>query len=294
MNLQHLYQNKKTVYSMEVFPPKKTSSVETIYKTLYGLRTLPIDFISVTYGAGGSALQKEKTIEIASLIQSEYHIEPLVHLTCLNSTKEDVVQTLERLKEKQLKNILVLRGDKSPTVEPKHEFEHASDLASFIKAYDSSFTLAGACYPEGHYDAETLDQDIENLKYKLDAGVTSLVTQLFFDNDAFYTFRDKLAKANITVPIEAGIMPIVRQSQIERTVAMCGASIPPNLSRMFQRYGDNPEALYQAGIHYAISQIIDLAASGVDGIHLYTMNNVDVARRVTDGVSTVIDTNNRA
>ncbi len=293
MNLQKLYESKRTVYSMEVFPPKKTSSIDTIYNTLYGLRTLPVDFISVTYGAGGSTQQKEKTLEIASLIKSEYRIEPLVHLTCLNSTKEEVRQMLDRLNQLGLKNILVLRGDQSPTVEPKHDFEHASDLAVFIKAYDPSFQLAGACYPEGHYDAATLEEDIENLKYKLDAGVTSLVTQLFFDNEAYYRFRDKMEKAGIHVPVEAGIMPIVKKSQIERTVSMCGASIPPQLSRMFQRYGDDPQALFDAGIHYAITQMIDLAASGISGLHVYTMNNVEVARRITDGVWSVIESNNR-
>lgn len=293
MNLQKLYESKKTVYSMEVFPPKKSSSIDTIYNTLYGLRTLPVDFISVTYGAGGSAQQKEKTVEIASLIKSEYRIEPLVHLTCLNSTKDEVRTMLDHLSEQGLKNILVLRGDKSELVEPKHDFEHASDLAAFIKAYDDSFHLAGACYPECHYDAPNLNQDIENLKYKLDAGVTSLVTQLFFDNEAFYRFMDKLAAAGISVPVEAGIMPIVRKSQIERTVAMCGASIPPQLSRMFQRYGDDPKALFDAGVHYAIQQMIDLAAYGVAGLHVYTMNNTEVARLVTEGVSSVIQSNNR-
>ena len=293
MNLQKLYESKKTVYSMEVFPPKKSSSIDTIYNTLYGLRTLPVDFISVTYGAGGSAQQKEKTVEIAALIKSEYRIEPLVHLTCLNSTKDEVRTMLDHLSEQGLKNILVLRGDKSELVEPKLDFEHASDLAAFIKAYDDSFHLAGACYPECHYDAPNLDRDIENLKYKLDAGVTSLVTQLFFDNEAFYRFMDKLAAAGISVPVEAGIMPIVRKSQIERTVAMCGASIPPQLSRMFQRYGDDPKALFDAGVHYAIQQMIDLAAYGVAGLHVYTMNNTEVARLVTEGVSSVIQSNNR-
>jgi len=293
MNLQHLYENKKTVYSMEVFPPKKSSSIDTIYNTLYGLRTLPIDFISVTYGAGGSAQQKEKTLEIASLIKSEYRIEPLVHLTCLNSTKEEVRTLLEELKNRDLWNLLVLRGDRSDQVQPMHDFEYASDLAAFIKQYDDRFHLAGACYPECHYEAKNLDQDIENLKHKLEAGVSSLITQLFFDNEIFYRYCDKLQKAGIDVPVEAGIMPIVRPTQIERIVSMCGASIPPQLARMFQRYGHDEEALMDAGIHYAINQMIDLAAYGVSGLHVYTMNNVEVARRITEGVHAVIDSNNR-
>lgn len=281
MNISELFKNKKAVYSMEVFPPKKAGSVETVYNTLYGLRGLPIDFISVTYGAGGSEIQKSKTCEIASLIKKEYGIEPLAHLTCVGSTIEELKDTLKNLKESNVQNILALRGDFPAEGEPVMAFSHASELAAFIKEYDSYFNVAGACYPECHVDAAGLDEDIENLKKKVDAGVTHLTTQLFFDNDLFYSFREKVEKAGINVPITAGIMPIVKKTQVERTVAMCGASIPPKFARLIAKYADSPEALNQAGLSYAIDQITDLVANDARGVHLYTMNNVETAKYIT-------------
>lgn len=281
MNISELFKNKKAVYSMEVFPPKKAGSVETVYNTLYGLRGLPIDFISVTYGAGGSEIQKSKTCEIASLIKKEYGIEPLAHLTCVGSTIEELKETLKNLKESNVQNILALRGDFPAEGEPVMAFLHASELAAFIKEYDSYFNVAGACYPECHVDAAGLDEDIENLKKKVDAGVTHLTTQLFFDNDLFYSFREKVEKAGINVPITAGIMPIVKKTQVERTVAMCGASIPPKFARLIAKYADSPEALNQAGLSYAIDQITDLVANDARGVHLYTMNNVETAKYIT-------------
>lgn len=281
MNIAELYKNKKSVYSMEVFPPKKAGSVETIFNTLYGLRGLPVDYISVTYGAGGSEQQKSKTAEIASLIKKEYGIEPLSHLTCVGSTKEDIVETLASLKEVGVQNILALRGDMPAEGEAVMAFSHASDLAAFIKETDPSFNVAGACYPECHVDASSLDEDIENLKKKVDAGVTHLTTQLFFDNEIFYSFREKVEKAGISVPIAAGIMPIVKKTQVERTVAMCGASIPTKFARLISKYSESPEALYQAGLSYAVDQISDLVANDVRGVHLYTMNNVETAKYIT-------------
>ena len=281
MNIAELYSHKKTVYSMEVFPPKKTGAVETVYNTLYGLRGLPIDYISVTYGAGGSEQQKSKTAEIASLIKREYGIEPLSHLTCVGSTIEELKETLMNLKEIGVQNILALRGDMPAEGEPVMAFPHASDLTKFIKDFDPYFNVAGACYPECHVDAKDLDEDIENLKKKVDAGVTHLTTQLFFDNDIFYAFREKVEKAGINVPIAAGIMPIVKKSQVERTVAMCGASIPPKFARMISKYANSPEALNQAGLSYTVDQISDLVANDVRGVHLYTMNNVETAKYVT-------------
>ncbi|SCX18374.1 5,10-methylenetetrahydrofolate reductase (NAD(P)) [Lachnospiraceae bacterium YSD2013] len=293
MNISNLYKSKKTVYSMEVFPPKKSGAVETVYNTLYGLRGLPIDYISVTYGAGGTDSQKDKTVEIASLIKSEYGIEPLSHLTCVGSTREQIAETLTHLKNAGVQNILALRGDMPAEGPCKMAFPHASDLAQFIREQDSFFNVAGACYPEGHVDAESLDADIENLKRKVDAGVTHLTTQLFFDNEVFYTFMDKVEKAGINVPIAAGIMPIIKKTQIERTVSMCGASIPAKFSRLISRYADSPEALKSAGLSYTIDQITDLVASGVRGIHLYTMNNVEVARAVTTATESLFESVNK-
>lgn len=293
MNISELYSHKKTVYSMEVFPPKKTGAVETVFNTLYGLRGLPIDYISVTFGAGGSEQQKSKTAEIASLIKKEYGIEPLSHLTCVGSTKEDIIEILDNLKKIGVQNILALRGDLPTEGEPVMAFEHASDLTAFIKSYDPYFNVAGACYPECHVDAASLDEDIENLKKKVDAGVTHLTTQLFFDNDLFYSFREKVEKAGINVPIAAGIMPIVKQSQVERTVAMCGASIPQKFARLISKYSNSPEAFNQAGLSYAVDQITDLVANDVRGVHLYTMNNVETARYITNATESLFKSVNK-
>lgn len=292
MNIQRLFESKKVVYSLEVFPPKKTTSIDTIYNTLYGLRGLRPDFISVTYGAGGSEAQKSKTCEIASLIKSEYQIEPVSHLTCVGSTKENIREFLDKLKENGVQNILALRGDITPGNDVI-DFEHASDLVAFIKSYDDSFNISGACYPECHCDAANLDEDIENLKKKVDAGVTHLVSQLFFDNDHFYTFMDKVEKAGIRVPIEAGIMPVVNKSQIERTVSMCGASLPMKFSKMMNKYANDPVALKDAGIAFATEQIIDLINNDVRGIHLYTMNNVETATRITHSIENILASCNK-
>lgn len=293
MNVAELFKNKKTVYSMEVFPPKKAGSVETVYNTLYGLRGLPVDYISVTYGAGGSEVQKNKTAEIASLIKKEYGIEPISHLTCVGSTREDIIDTLKMLKEIGVQNILALRGDMPAEGEPVMAFPHASDLTKFIKEFDPYFNVCGACYPECHVDAKNLDEDIENLKKKVDAGVTHLTTQLFFDNDIFYAFREKVEKAGITVPITAGIMPIVKKTQVERTVSMCGASIPTKFARLISKYSDSPEALNQAGLSYCVDQITDLVANDVRGVHLYTMNNVETAKYITNATESLFKSVNK-
>lgn len=292
MNIQRLFESKKVVYSLEVFPPKKTTSIDTIYNTLYGLRGLRPDFISVTYGAGGSEAQKNKTCEIASLIRSEYQIEPVSHLTCVGSTKQDIMEFLDRLKAEGVQNILALRGDITPGNDVI-DFEHASDLAAFIKNYDDSFNISGACYPEGHCDSANMDQDIENLKKKVDAGVTHLVSQLFFDNNHFYEFMDKVEKVGIHVPIEAGIMPVINKAQIERTVSMCGASFPVKFSKLLNKYAQDPIALKDAGIAFATEQIIDLINNDVRGIHLYTMNNVETATRITNSISNILASCNR-
>ncbi|PWM46175.1 MAG: methylenetetrahydrofolate reductase [NAD(P)H] [Clostridiales bacterium] len=293
MNISDKFKQKKVVFSLEVFPPKKTSPIETIYSTFSDIWQVPSDFISVTYGAGGSDVQKNKTCKIASLLKSEYSVEPLAHLTCLNSDKEEIRLTLDSLKQNGISNVLALRGDKNPEVEPKNVFTNASDLVSFIKEYDSSFNVVGACYPEGHGECESLQKDVENLKNKIDAGVSHLITQLFFDNDQFFAFMDRLEKNGIDVPVEAGIMPIINKAQIERTVTMCGASLPRKFSHMISRYASDPLALRDAGIAYATQQIIELVSSGVQGIHLYTMNNIDLAIKINENIRSVIRSANK-
>ena len=286
MKIPELFKSGKTVFSFEIFPPKKDGSIETVYKTLDGLSNLHPDFISVTYGAGGS-LPGASTREIACIIKEKYHTNSIAHLTCVNSTKADIDRVIEEFKQSGIENVLALRGDVNPEIEPKHDFPHASDLISYMKAR-SNLSFSGACYPEGHTESRSLDEDIDNLKIKVEAGAEHLISQLFFDNGAFYRFRDKVRAKGINVPIEAGIMPCVNVKQIQRMVVLCGASLPPKFTKMMARYGDNPEAIRDAGIAYAADQIIDLAANGVDGIHLYTMNNPYIAQKISESVSSVI------
>lgn len=285
MKIREIF-DKKTVFSFEVFPPKSTSSVDVIFRTLDELGDLHPDFISVTFSAGGSG-NSSLALDIAEKI-SGMGITPVLHLPCINYTREQIDKTLAEASAKGIENILALRGDINPDIPPVEEFKHASDLIKYLKQ-KGGFDIAGACYPEGHADSDTLDEDIENLKIKVDAGADHLITQLFFDNEYFYNFRNKIVQKGINVPVEAGIMPVVNKKQIERMVVTCGASLPRKFVRIMQKYEHNPEALRDAGIAYAINQIVDLLANDVDGIHLYTMNNAYVARKISEAVSGIIE-----
>lgn len=280
MKIAEMFGKGKTILSFEVFPPKKTSSVETVYNTIEQLTDLKPAYISVTYGAGGN-LANNSTCEIASAIKNKYNTEAMAHVTCVNCTKSDLETILGRFNEAGIENILALRGDINPDVPPKTDFRYASELVTFIKEH-GDFGISGACYPEVHAEAPDMITDILNLKKKVDAGAQTLVTQLFFENKAFYDFRDKARIAGINVPISAGIMPVTNKSQIERMVTMCGASLPQKFTKMIQKYEFNQEALIDAGIAYAADQIVDLISNGVEGIHLYTMNNPYVARKITE------------
>lgn len=279
MKMSKLFEVKKPVFSLEVFPPKKNAGgIETIYETLDGLKDLKPDFISVTYGAGGN-LADNSTCDICSIIKNKYNILPIAHLTCVNNSKSDIDVILENLKEAGVSNILALRGDINPDVPPKNDFAHADELVAYIKS-KGEFDISGACYPETHPDSEDTVSDILNLKNKVDCGAEHLISQLFFNNEDFYSFREKARLAGIKVPIEAGIMPVTNKSQVLRMATMCGASIPRKMSRLLNRFENNPKALEDAGIAYAIDQIIDLIANGIDGIHLYTMNKPYIAQRI--------------
>lgn len=285
MKLYELFGQGKTVFSCEVFPPKKDAPIEEIYTTLDGLKDIRPDFISVTYGAGGSQVN-QTTREIASIIENRYHTPAMAHLTCVGAGKEDVDLLLEQLKADGVENILALRGDVNPDMPAKTDFPYASDLVAYIRA-NSDFGVSAACYPEGHLESPDLVSDIRHLKAKVDAGAQHLVSQLFFDNEDFFRFLERCRIAGINVPIEAGIMPVLSQNSIRRMVSMCGASLPRKLTRILGRYGDHPEALKEAGIAYAIDQISDLIAGGVDGVHLYTMNNPAVARQIAGSISSI-------
>lgn len=291
MKIANLFkENKKTVFSFEVFPPKKDSPIESVYSKMEELCALKPDFISVTYGAGGT-VGHSRTCEIASKIKYDFGVESVAHLTCVNSTKEDIDINLADLKANGIENILALRGDYVEGVEPKHDFKYASDLCEYIEKtdeYREFFDIGGGCYPEVHGEAENEIEDILNLKKKVDAGASHLISQLFFDNNAYYRFIERAKIARIGVPIEAGIMPITNKSQITRMVSMSGACLPAKFSKILQKYENKPEALRDAGIAYAIEQIIDLIANGVDGIHLYTMNNPYVAKKITEAVANLL------
>lgn len=286
MKIANLFENGRTVFSFEIFPPKKDGSIDTVYKTLEALSDLRPDFISVTYGAGGSAAGGS-TAELARYIKTHCHTESVAHLTCINSDRQDIDRAIGLFEEYGIENVLALRGDINPDIPPKQDFKHASDLIAYMKPR-CALDFAGACYPECHAESANIVEDIQNLKRKVDAGASHLISQLFFDNASFYAFLERARIAGINVPIEAGIMPCVNAKQINRMVTMCGASLPPKFVKLIQRYGDNEEAMRDAGIAYAADQIIDLVANGVDGIHLYTMNNPYIARKISESVEKVI------
>ena len=288
MKIPELFEQKKPVFSFEIFPPKRESNIDNIYRTVEGLTECRPDFISVTYSAGGTS-SNYLTCDIAARIKHEYGIEPLAHLTCVNSSKLDVRIMIERFIDANIENVMALRGDIIPDMERQNDFEHANDLAIELqRKCQERIEILGACYPEGHYQSKSIDEDIQNLKYKIGAGVKVLITQLFFDNDKFYSYVGKARNMGIKVPITAGIMPIVKKSQIEKTIKLSGSSIPDDFAAMIEKYQDNPEALYDAGIDYAVRQARDLIMNGTDGIHIYTMNNADVARRVHSGVKDLL------
>ncbi len=285
MNIIDMYKSEKTLLSFEVFPPKKTSPIESVYGVLEELCALKPAYMSVTYGAGGTAA--DNTCAIAAKIKHDYNIEPLAHITCVNSSKAEVEAALDSFRKNDIENVLALRGDRVPDIEPKTDFKYASELTSFIRS-KGGFHIAGACYPEVHPEAENEDEDIINLKKKVDCGAEFLISQLFFENKSFYDFEEKCKNAGINVPIEAGIMPVINTKQIQRMVYLCGASLPAKFLRIMTRYENNPEALRDAGIAYAVDQCVDLIANGVSGIHLYTMNNPYVARRITDALGNLL------
>ena len=278
----------RTVFSLEVFPPKKfKDNVNIVYETIEQLTDINPDYISVTYSAGGKG-NTDNGGKIASMIKGIHNVEAVAHLTCLTNSFAEIDNTIQTFKKYGVENILALRGDTNPDIPPKKDFTYASDLVSYIKMNYPEMGIAGACYPEVHVEAENDVQDILNLKKKVDAGTDVLISQLFFDNELFYNFMKKVRLAGITVPVEAGIMPVTNANQVLRMVDMCGASLPRKFSMMIQKYGNNPEAMRDAGIAYAVNQIVDLIANGVEGIHLYTMNNPYVATKIYENIKSLL------
>lgn len=283
--IKDIFSEKRTTLSFEVFPPKKEDDFDSVYETLNSLKELNPDFISVTYGAGGS--KSKKTIEIASYISNTLHIEALSHMTCVGNTKDDIRRICEQLTDNNLSQVLALRGDRPQTMSDEQffsrEFTYASDLVSFLKE-ETTLNVAGACYPEKHVEALSKEADLMHLKEKVDAGCDFLITQLFFDNRYFYEFREQCEKAGISVPICAGIMPVTTAKQLGTTVSLSGSNVPDDLLKIQEKYGDIPEDMRKAGIEFATRQIDELLKNGVAGIHLYTMNKSKTAFEIINNL----------
>ncbi len=273
--------NNKTGLSFEVFPPKKDDEFDNVYPILQQLAGLRPDFISCTYGAGGS--RAGKTIEITSYIRQQLQIDAIAHITCVGFTKEDLHRNCEALQEAGVNHVLALRGDRPLSMSDEQfdsrEFYYATDLVRHLKEH-TGLQISGACYPEKHFEAPSLEEDLRHLKEKVEAGVTSLVSQMFFDNTFFYRFLDKAHAMGIHVPIHAGIMPITTAKQLGTTVSLSGSSVPKALADIIATYGDDKEDMRKAGIDYAVRQIRDLREHGVDGIHIYSMNKVKTTTEI--------------
>ncbi|MBQ7358631.1 MAG: methylenetetrahydrofolate reductase [Lachnospiraceae bacterium] len=275
----------KLSISFEVFPPKKDGEFEAAFQIMDDLSALKPDFISVTYGAGGS--KSKKTIEIASYIQNQLNIPAMVHLTCVGNRKDEILAVVEEMNKHNLTHILALRGDRPKDMTDdqydSREFTYASDLMHFLKG-NTNLHFGGGCYPEKHFECFSMESDLNHLRIKQDAGAEFFISQLFFDNDFYYSFLEKAAKKGITVPILAGIMPITSAKQIGTTVSLSGSSVPKALADIVAKYSDSPEDMRKAGIDYAIRQIQDLRQNGVDDIHLYTMNKPQTAKEILAGI----------
>lgn len=282
--IKDMFENRRSI-SFEVFPPKKDGEFEKAFEVLDRMALLKPDFISVTYGAGGS--RSGKTVEIASYIQNKLGIDTVAHMTCVGNKKEQLLQVSEELKNNNVTHILALRGDRPRDMSDEQfesrDFAHASDMMSFLKE-NTNLHMAGACYPEKHFESFSMESDLNNLKKKQDAGAEFLISQLFFDNDYYYSFLEKAGKKGITIPICAGIMPITTAKQIGTTVTLSGSAIPKALADIFATYGENPEDMRKAGIDYAIRQIRDLQENGVNDIHIYTMNKPKMAAEIMEAI----------
>lgn len=277
---------EKQTISFEVFPPKKDGELESVYGVLDSLAELKPDFISVTYGAGGS--NSKKTVDIASYIENTLHIHALAHMTCVGNKRAELLDTCKAFAEHKIRHVLALRGDRPKTMSDEQyesrEFAHASDMIEFLKQ-NTDFQIAGACYPEKHSESLSLEADLGYLRLKQEQGAEFAISQLFFDNTFFYRFLEKAEKSGITIPICAGIMPITSANQIGTTISLSGSSVPKALSDIIANYSDHPDDMWKAGIDFAVAQIRDLKEHGVDGIHIYTMNKPKRAAEILKGIS---------
>jgi len=285
MKIIDILNEKPVTLSFEVFPPKTSDKYDAVEGAARKIAGLKPDFMSITYGAGGGT--SEYTLSIARDLKEKQGVETLAHLTCVSSTKEQVSAALDRMKELGIENIMALRGDIPEGGAPANDYRYACELVREIKA-KGNFCIGGACYPEGHPDAPTKDADILRLKEKVEAGVDFLTTQMFFDNNILYNFLYRIREKGITVPVVAGIMPITNGKQIARTCKLSGTYLPERFKAIVDKFGDNPPAMRQAGIAYALDQIIDLIANGVGHIHVYSMNRPETAAGIINGISEIL------
>lgn len=288
MKISKILAENKINLSFEVFPPKSDVNLASVLNTVDEIAKLEPSFCSVTYGANGGT--SKSTVTIASHIENELNICALAHLTCVLSSKEDIDEKLKELKKHNIDNILALRGDiiDKEKFEKKKDLIHSCELMQYIKEnYD--FCIGGACYPEGHVESKSKDEDIDYLKLKQEVGADFLTTQMFFDNNVFYNFMYKLRNKGVTLAIIPGIMPVTNVAQLKRIKELSGAQIPPKFLDIADKFKNNPDAMKQAGIIYACNQIIDLISNGINNIHVYTMNNADIAKKISDNLSDILE-----
>lgn len=286
MDLMEKFRSKQLVVSFEVFPPKNDAAYAPVEAAVDALASFSPDFISVTYGAGGGT--SVNTPKIAAHIENDLHIPAMAHLTCASSDKQTVHNVLQDLKTRGVRNVLALRGDLPEDFVPdNNHYRYASELVKAVREF-GGFTVGAACYPEGHVEAASPEQDLENLKRKVDCGVDFLVTQMFFDNSVLYSFLYRALKKGIDIPVCAGIMPVMNPKQIARSCKLSGTTLPARLKTVVDKFADDPKAMQQAGIAYATEQIIELVANGVSGIHIYTMNRPEVAGAIMRNLSSIL------
>ena len=287
MKIKERLQENKVHISFEVFPPKTDAGFESVMGAVEKIAALKPSYISVTYGAGGGT--SKNTVKIASHIKKDLGVPSLAHLTCASSTREEVHAVIDRLKEEGLENILALRGDipKDASFPIPGQYHYASELIRDIKE-QGDFCIGAACYPEGHVESASKNEDILHLKEKVDCGVDFLTTQMFFDNSILYNFLYRIREKGITVPVLPGIMPVTNGKQIARICSLSGTVLPQRFLAVVDKFGDNPAAMQQAGIAYATDQIIDLIANGIQNIHIYSMNKPEVAAAIMANLSEIM------
>jgi methylenetetrahydrofolate reductase (NADPH) len=282
MRIAPLLGRGKPVFSFEFFPPKTEAGDRALVKTLAELRPLEPDFVSVTYGAGGTT--RDRTVELVGHIKNELGIEAMAHLTCVGASRDELSGVLDRLEGAGISNVIALRGD-PPVGEagfsPHPEgLSYATELVALIRSQDRPFCLAAACYPEKHLEASSMEDDVRHLREKVDAGAEFLITQLFFDNQVYFDFVRRVRAAGIEVPIVAGIMPITDLSQIERFTQRCGATIPKRLHDILAPHREDPAKVESLSIDYAIGQCRELLDRGAPGVHFYTLNRSRATRDI--------------